>query len=294
MDEVSANGQDVGDAAATAVVPAANPDSVLNFFDPSGIGSAILVVLVAFAVARLSGRGIASLSERFASRRLVIKQVGTFLSFAIYGVTVLVCVVLLFDFSSETIFALSGGAAVTIGFALKDVAASFLASITVLATKPFQVGDRVAFAGYYGEVTDIGLRSVRLVTLDDNLVTIPSNKFLTDAVANANAGALDCMVMMPFYVDANSDLEKAKEIVQDAVLASRYLYLGKPFVVLLSTEMSNQGTVYIKLNAKAYVYDARHEKAFLSDVTEQVIAWFRREHIRMPSISTGAIQTRIG
>lgn len=40
--------------------------------------------------------------------------------------------------------------------------------------KTFQVGDRVNLEGYYGEVTSIGLRAVRLATVDDNEVTVPN------------------------------------------------------------------------------------------------------------------------
>ncbi len=259
-----------------------NSDNVLTFFNPNAIPTAFFALLCAYVLSRVSTRLLGMLSERFAARRLLIKQGSTFLSFAIYGIAVVLAAVSLIDFSSQAVLALSGGAAVTIGFALKDVASSFLASITVLATKPFQVGDRVAFGEYYGEITEIGLRSVRLVTLDDNQVTIPSNKFLTEAVASANAGALDCMVVIPLYVDARADHVRAKDIVHEAVLASRYLYLSKPFTVLTSMEVSDQGLAYLKLVAKAYVYDARHEKAFLSDVTEQVVERFNMESIQMP------------
>ena len=47
----------------------------------------------------------------------------------------------------------------------------------------FAVGDRVEFSGTYGEVVEMGLRSVRIATLDDNLVSIPNNMFLGAAVA---------------------------------------------------------------------------------------------------------------
>jgi small-conductance mechanosensitive channel len=246
------------------------------------------VLLLGLALSKLCQRGLAQLANRFSQKRLVIKQWTTFIVFAVYGVTLLLAAVILFDFSSQTIFALSGGAAVTVGFALKDVAAGLLSSLSILATKPFQVGDRVSFQGHYGEITEIGLRTVRMVTLDDNLVTIPSNAFLTEAVASANAGQLDCMVIIPVFLDAKADLPRAKELMQDAVLASRYLYLGKPFTVLTSAEISSDGTAYIKLIAKAYVYDARYEKAFLSDVTEQLISCFHAEGIEMPRPSRAA------
>jgi hypothetical protein len=46
--------------------------------------------------------------------------------------------------------------------------------------RPFQVGDRVSYGGEYGDIIKIGLRSVRMNTLDDNIITIPNNKVFTD------------------------------------------------------------------------------------------------------------------
>ncbi|MEO1175064.1 MAG: mechanosensitive ion channel domain-containing protein, partial [Myxococcota bacterium] len=159
-----------------------------------------------------------------------------------------------------------------------------LAGISILTNKPFQVGDRIAFGGYYGEVKEIGLRTVRLVTLDDNLVTIPSNKFLTEAVASANAGELDCMVVMPFFIAATADHLRASEIVRESILASKYLFLGKPLVVLISNQLTRDGRVYVELTAKAYVFDTQHEKAFGSDVTDRVLRAFKSERIPLPGV----------
>ena len=92
-------------------------------------------------------------------------------------------------------------------------------------------GDRISFDGYYGEVVEIGLRSVRLVTLDDNLVSIPNNKFLTDIVASANSGVLHQMCVFHFYIGCNEDFEEAKAIVYDAAASSRYVFLDKPIRV---------------------------------------------------------------
>ena len=88
----------------------------------------------------------------------------------------------------EVALAIGGTAAVSLGFALKDLLSSIVAGLIILVDRPFQVGDRVTFDGWYGEITHIGLRSVRLLTLDDTQVTIPNNKFLTDLVASGNAG----------------------------------------------------------------------------------------------------------
>lgn len=253
-------------------------------FNPSAIPYALAIIIGAFVFARVSRMLMHSLSERMPKYRLMIKQIQTFLSFFIFVSSFVLAFNSLFRLSSEVLFALSGTLAVMVGFALKDVAASFMAGISILVNKPFQVGDRISFGGYYGEVKEIGMRTVKLVTLDDNLVSIPSNKFLTDSVASANAGELDCMVVMNFFISPENDHKRAKEIVEEAVLASKYLYLGKPFDVLMSNRLVDYGTLVIEFIAKAYVFDMRYEKAFASDVTDRVLTAFNREGIRFPGI----------
>jgi small-conductance mechanosensitive channel len=170
-----------------------------------------------------------------------------------------------------------------LGFGFKDLAASLIAGIIILFDRPFQVGDRVTFAGYYGEVAAIGLRSVRLVTLDDNLVTIPNNKFLTDVAACANSGALDMLVQMDFYIGLDQDIAVAKQIVADAITASRYSYLEKPYTVLVN-EVPLENHLAVRLRAKVYVLDVRYEKALETDVTERVLEAFRDADVRPPAI----------
>ncbi len=279
----------IGGSNVTSQSPGQKGSSLLDAFDPGSVPIALGIIIGALLLVRLANRLFLRLSERVVERRLTIKQASAFVAFIVYIVAAVAAFENLFVLSSEAVLALSGTLAVTIGFGLKDVAASFLAGILILFNRPFQVGDRISFGGYYGEVTEIGLRTVRLVTLDDNLVTIPTGKFLTDLVASANAGALDCMVVNKFHISPRADHRRAKEIVEDAVLASKYLFLGKPFTTLVSTLLSDRGQVIVELTAKAYVYDARHEKAFSSDVTDRVLTAFRHHGIEMPSSDEAGI-----
>ncbi|MDH5490579.1 MAG: mechanosensitive ion channel family protein [Myxococcales bacterium] len=153
----------------------------------------------------------------------------------------------------------------------------------ILMDRPFQVGDRITVGGYYGEVRRIGLRAVRLVTLDDSLVTIPNNTFLRESVASANAGALDMMVQMDFFVALDQDLDLVKEVVRDALTSSRYSYIGKPWQIVVN-EVVYESYFALRLRAKAYVLDVRYEKAFETDVTERVLRGFRHYGIQPPAI----------
>ena len=173
---------------------------ILEFFRPSGIPWALLILLVTVVSSRVLTRVLDQFGERFADRRLTIKQAGSFLRFGIYVIGGLGAAGMIFHLTREVLLALGGTAAVSIGFALKDLVASVVAGFIILTDKPFQVGDRVTFEGHYGEIRHIGLRSVRLVTLDDTQITIPNNKFLTESVASGNAGEVFMMVQNDFLV----------------------------------------------------------------------------------------------
>ena len=254
----------------------------IEFFRIEGLVPALVYVVVGAVLLRLVGSSARRLGERFTDRRLLVQQVSTILRFAIYIVVFALSIHALFRLERGTLLALAGTLAVAMGFALKDLAASIVGGITILFDRPFQVGDRVRFHDYYGEIRTIGLRSVRLVTLDDSLVTIPNNSFLTDAVASSNAGALDMQVVIDFYIAQDADLPRAKRIVEEALRTSRFVYMAKPVVVLVK-EVMHDSYLATRLRAKAYVLDVRHEKAFETDVTERVKEGFAEAQIAAPA-----------
>jgi len=255
---------------------------ILQFIRPSGIPYAMLILVVAVIVVRVLARTFEGLGERFSDKRLLIQQVGSFARFGVYLVGGVGAAATVLSLSPEVLLAIGGTAAVSIGIALKDVVASLVAGLIILIDRPFQVGDRVTFGEYYGEIRDIGLRSIRLVTLDDTTVTIPNNKFLTDVVASGNAGAVEMMIQMDFWVGLDQDVARAKQLVQECLTTSRYIHYKLPWSVFVT--QSIQGSYpAVRLRAKAYVLDVRFEKAFESDVNERVLEAFAEEDIAPPA-----------
>ena len=254
---------------------------IIDIFRPGGLVNAAIVIAIAILLLRFVGMTTRHLGERFAEHRLLAHQVSTLFRFGIYILAFTLVIRSVFILDRESMLALTGTIAVSVGFALKDLAASVLAGITLVFDRPFQVGDRVAFAGEYGEITSIGLRSVRLITLDDSEVTIPNNRFLTDVVKSGNAGSLDMQIAVDFFVALDANLNEAKRIVYEAVRTSAYVYLKKPVVVLIN-DLIHEGYLATRLRAKAYVVDVRYEKDFETDVTERVKQGFAQMGIPAP------------
>lgn len=258
----------------------------VNLFEVIRLGSVatgLLVLLATVFLVRFSTRAIKGIGARFVDKRLLLAQISTLLRFGLYLLGIAAAVLLSLNLSRDALLAVGGTAAVTIGFALKDLASSVLAGIVIIMDRPFQVGDRIKFGDIYGEVQSIGLRSVRLVTLDDNLVTIPNSKFLTDPVSSGNSGALDMLVQLDFLVAIDQDIPLAKRLVAEGVTSSRYAYTKRPWVVLVS-QHAQDGYLAVHLRAKAHVLDVQYEKAFETDVTERVLQSFKENAIAPPSI----------
>ena len=279
-----------GSALVPAVALAAEPNAEEEVFTQithairwGGVVTSVLVVFAVWVALRFLKNFVVDLGDRFTTRRMQFQRIGTIVQFFVYIATIVAVITLSIRFD-DTILALIGGtAAVAIGFAVRDLVASFIAGIMIMIDQPFQVGDRVSFGGQYGDVIAIGLRSVRLQTLDDNTVTIPNNKFLTDITSCGNYGALDMQVVMNFYVGLDQDIDKAREVVTEAGLTSRYVYLNKPVVVLV-TQVIEENYVAVRLQLKAYVLDTQYEKSFETDVNLRVMRAFEKHRIGPPAI----------
>lgn len=264
-----------------------NPSEIFKFLRPGGVPTALLIFVVAWGIVFLLHKAGEKLGDRMVDRRLAISQIVTITRFVVYIGATAAAIVAIFALTTEMMIALGGTIAFTLGFALKDLTASIIAGITLLIDKPFQVGDRVTFNGYYGEIVSIGLRSVRLVTLDDNLVTIPNNKFLNDIVSSGNAGELNMLIQQDFYIGIDQDLPTAKRIASEALMSCPYAYLNKPWEVLVN-EVVHEQHFALRIRTKVYVMDLRHEKRLETDITERIVLGFAAAGIQRPSIRYAA------
>ncbi len=248
----------------------------------------ILLLVISFAfLVFLAGRFkflSQKLEKKWPNLRLSILQFTTVFTFAwyIFGSFFIIYAVL--RPPEQVLLGLGGSAALAIGFALKDISASLIAGVVLLFDRPFQVGDRVKFNDIYGEISHIGLRAVRLITLDDSLVTIPNSQFINNAVSSGNAGALDMMVEVKFYLSPDEDIIRIKKFLYELVITSRYAYLKKPVSIVVSEEFVG-GAFALMFNVKAYVFDITYEKAYSTDLTTRAYEFFQKEGIKKPNMN---------
>ena len=242
---------------------------------------AVLVLVIAYFVVRGTVYMLDVLAERSAERRLLYKRIVPIARVLLWTLALYVVLRGIFDVDAQGLIAAATAIGVAVGFAAQDLLKNIFGGLVIIFDQPFQVGDKIEIAGTYGEVVNIGLRSMRIVTPGDNLVSVPNAQVVESAVSNANAGALDCQVTTDLYLPGDSDEGLAKRLAYEAAASAQFVYLEKPIVVMVADEWQERHRLHLKV--KAYVLDARHEFRLASEVTERARRAFRAHGLLPPA-----------
>ncbi|GHU19180.1 small-conductance mechanosensitive ion channel [Spirochaetia bacterium] len=78
-----------------------------------------------------------------------------------------------------------GGAALAL--ASRDTLSNFFGSITVFVDRPFRLNDRIKIGAYDGTITEMGIRTSKLRTLENRTVFIPNSIFANSPIENISA-----------------------------------------------------------------------------------------------------------
>lgn len=236
----------------------------------SKIFSSFLVLLLSWFVTRFITIVLSNLSERFAGYRLVIKRLVPITKVFLWSIALYFVIAGILQPPLETVITVSASIGIAVGFASQDILRNIFGGIMIILDRPFQVGDKIEVDKQYGEVLEIGLRSVRIVTEDDSVVTVPNGEIMNKSVSNANSSALDCQVVAELFLPRNIDINRVSEICRKAAETSRYVYLNKP-VYVHTTHVTMGPREVLKVRLKAYVLDIRFEQDLRSDMTSRAL-----------------------
>lgn len=146
---------------------------------------AVAIILITWLLARL----VAFLARRFFSSRvsssLLLSVVVHVFSIPVFllGIYVVLQVAGLTRLAI-TVLGGTGIVGIIVGFAFRDIAENFLASILLSIRNPFRTGDLIEVDGNVGIVQNLNIRSTVLLTLDGNYVQIPNAIVFKSTIKN--------------------------------------------------------------------------------------------------------------
>lgn len=136
-------------------------------------------------------------------------------------ITIVLGIFFIFDtwnINLSPLLATAGIAGIAIGFAVRDSLANILGGIQLVLDKTFKVGDKVQLdSGEMGVIQDIGIRSTKLKTYDNEVIFIPNGILANTKVKNFTVPDLSIRVNVNFGVEYGSDPEQVRNVVLDAI-----------------------------------------------------------------------------
>lgn len=110
-----------------------------------------------------------------------------------------------------------------LSFAAKDTLANLFAGVFIIADSPYKVDDTIELeTGERGRVTHIGIRSTRIITLDDVEITIPNSIMGNSMVTNIAGGPSPRhRIHVPVGVAYGSDVDQVREILLNIAMNNK-------------------------------------------------------------------------
>jgi MscS family membrane protein len=135
--------------------------------------------------------------------------------------TALIIILKHFNYDIFSVVTALGIGSLAIGLAAKDTLANMISGFTLMLDQPFRIGDRIQLAGgQVGDVADIGLRSTKIRTLDNQLLIIPNSDLCNTMLINQAFPDARVKGRINIGVAYGSDVDRVKEILVATALDS--------------------------------------------------------------------------
>tara|TARA_B100001750_G_scaffold78817_1_gene62534 strand:+ start:980 stop:2014 length:1035 start_codon:yes stop_codon:yes gene_type:complete len=122
----------------------------------------------------------------------------------------------------------AGVLGIVVGLAAKDTLANFFSGIFIMADAPYKENDYIVLdSGERGYVSNIGLRSTRIMTRDDIEITIPNSVIANSKIVNESGGPYEKeRVRLNVGVAYGTDVDKVREILMNIATSDEGISKG--------------------------------------------------------------------
>jgi MscS family membrane protein len=177
------------------------------------------------------------------------------------------------------LLATAGIAGLAIGLAVKDSLNNIVGGIQLVLDRTFKVGDKVEIeGGQTGVILDIGLRSTKLKTYDNEVIFIPNGILANSKIKNFTQPDLSIRVNVQFGVEYGSDLKKVNKIVLDAIQNIEGV-LEEPAPAVQFLNMSDFSLDFV---ARVWVKEYSGAYSMKLKVTDEIYKTLSKEGIGIP------------
>jgi small-conductance mechanosensitive channel len=182
----------------------------------------------------------------------------------------------IWNIEMTALLASAGIMGLAISMAAKDTLADVIAGILILIDAPFKLGDMIEAKGQVGEITQIGIRSIRIMTPQNIEIVIPNGKMGNSEVVNKTAVPKRNMAInLPIKVAYGVNPEVIREILINVAKENKNIMPSEKITVTLDDFNQMQTTFtlscrVIEGSLQNSTLAAMREKIYLAFLEHQI------------------------
>jgi len=257
---------------------------------PSKATSAIHSFLITGAVLiwagvsfRISALMLEAMSDRANAHSILQQRTVPLFSMFLKGLTFGLAVYFIFlawDIDVTAWLASAGIIGLAVGFAAQDTLANLFAGIFIIADAPYKIDDFIVLDdGTRGRVTRIGIRSTRVLTLDDVEITIPNSVIGGSMIIN-EAGGPSLKQRVAVAVDAAYGADV--DVVRSVLLSCTDDLVGVCKKPEPTTRFRAFGASGLAFELLVFVEDPLDRDKILDVLHERVYKAFNKANLEIP------------
>ncbi len=226
-----------------------NVETIINNPLLKDIIVTIIILIASLLIIKWTSIFINNTGKRFEFDATLIQVINELIKYTVYALAV----TLILNELGINITAIAvslGIVGIAVGFAARDTISNFISGLFVLGDKSFKVGDIIEISDQKGKVTIMGFRVTKLVTPDNNIITIPNSNFSKNVFINhtlLEGKRVDLDVNIPYNIKVEDISESFKELTSGFKWA-----LDVPKANVIINELSDTG---IKATLSVWVDD---------------------------------------
>ncbi len=178
---------------------------------------------------------------------------------------------------------------VAVALAAQQFLSDFFGALSIMLDRPYRVGDRVKIEGIdAGDVTEIGLRSTRIKTMDNRIIIVPNAKVSKSKIINRSMPDTQVCLTIRVGVSYDADVEKATRIMEEIALSTEGV-AESPQPKVYVNELGNFA---VKLVMFPYVDNYGRDWVVPDRIYRNIVKRFAAEGIEIPTPITNVLIKR--
>jgi MscS family membrane protein len=172
-----------------------------------------------------------------------------------------------------------GIAGLALGFAVKDSLANIFGGISMILDQTIKVGDKVKLeSGDSGDIVDMGLRSTKLKTFDNEIITVPNGQLANSRIQNYGQPDYSIRVVVDFGVAYGSSVDHVRKVIHDAIRSINEIQ-DEPAPEILLVSM---GDFALNFSARFWVPDYNMQWKKKIEAVDKIHAALNKARIEIP------------